>query len=613
MIAGCDCSVCVTAESHNSGTLTIQRAIDEVRVSGGTVCLGPGLYQLGQSPVTVSGAGAVRVRGHGWRTALLYAGDGPAIIVEGSIGVVLEDFAVAVPPVVVLGDRQIGGGPAIALRNDFSVTVQRCQLMQIGDRQRGNAAITLGGYLFDARIRENMLVAASGVAGPAGVVEGRIASLLTVDLAIEDNLLLCPRRGISFARASLHLADTRVARNIVSGCAQGGIVAVGAVMGASRLDIEGNEVIVLGDGIVVGTDGARVSDNDVSALPQASTGDGIALVDGLDPTGIDRAQVLSNRVVGLPGHGIAVRAQLRSAMIKQNVVQAVGGAGIFMESGAAPRVSPSRTTRSSRWAPWPPTAGAAATSQGSGSCTLGGATSRATWSLAWRARPPSPAAVWPSRPSPAPRCASPGTRSWTWAPPANSPETPRAWRSCCRPVAPTWWTMPSAAARRRPATRTRRAGTAFACARWRARCSRWRPMSPWRRGARQCSASSAPGSACSPPRPSTPWARAGTSWSPTEVSRRWRSPPAGPSCSATIGSCTSCPSRSQSPSCARPASYATSNFIAGPNDNDALILIVSPKAFTALGNNTPQKNIRVGTDPANVAPLGAPWDALNVK
>jgi hypothetical protein len=58
---------------------------------------------------------------------------------------------------------------------------------------------------------------------------------------------------------------------------------------------------------------------------------------------------------------------------------------------------------------------------------------------------------------------------------------------------------------------------------------------------------------------------------------------------------------------------ATSNFIAGPNDNDALILIVQPRAFTALGNNTPQKNIRVGTDPANVAPLGAPWDALNVK
>lgn len=32
--AGCDCSVCVTPESHASGALTIQRAIDQVRALG---------------------------------------------------------------------------------------------------------------------------------------------------------------------------------------------------------------------------------------------------------------------------------------------------------------------------------------------------------------------------------------------------------------------------------------------------------------------------------------------------------------------------------------------------------------------------------------------------
>lgn len=67
---GCDCSACVTAESHNGGTLTIQMAIAQVQSTGGKVCLGPGVYQLGTSPVVVANAQSIRLHGHGLRTVL---------------------------------------------------------------------------------------------------------------------------------------------------------------------------------------------------------------------------------------------------------------------------------------------------------------------------------------------------------------------------------------------------------------------------------------------------------------------------------------------------------------------------------------------------------------
>jgi hypothetical protein len=608
---GCDCSVCVTAESHNTGALTIQHAIDQVRASGGTVCLGPGLYQLGQSPLVVNGASAVRLRGHGLRTAILYAGDGPALTVSDSLGVVVEDLALFVPPRIVLGDRQIGGGPAIALRNDFGVTVQRCQLVEIGPRETGRPAVTLGGYLLDARIRENLIAATSGIAGPAGAVEGR-AALVTADLTVEDNLLLCARRGISFGRESLHVADTRVVRNLVSGCTQGGISAVGVVLGGSRLDVEGNEVLVRGDGIVAGTDGARISDNDVSALPQATAGDGIALVDGLDPTGIDRGQVLGNRVVGLPGHGIAVRAQLRSAMIKQNVVQGVGGSGIFMEAGSSAEDLAVENNQILE-------AGVVGTEGGRARDFAGirlvharrgavagnvvaGLARQATLA---RSRIAIHAIACPSLRiagnevadvGPAGEFSGDAAGVEVVLPASRADVLDNAVRrSQTPPSAPnkaSWFGI---------RVRALEGDVLLAAA----------------------DATLAPGRAGILAFLGTRVRVLAVGVDTLGVRGNFVEAHGGVPAVDVLarGAIVLAENRIlhvlQQP---QPVAVvrglrinAASNFIAGPNDNDALILIVPARAFTVLGNNTPQKNIRVGADPTNVAPLGAPWDALNAK
>jgi hypothetical protein len=609
---GCDCSVCVTAESHNSGALTIQHALDQVRVTGGTVCLASGLYQLGQTPLTLNGAGSVRLRGHGWRTMLLYGGDGPAIAVDGCLGVVLEELTVLTPPPIVLGDRRIGGGAAIALRNDFGVTIQRCQLLQLGTRESGSAAITMTGYLLDARVRENVIVAVSGVAGPVPGPEGRPGALLTADVAVEDNLFLCPRRGVSFGRESLHMADTRIARNLVDGCAQGGISAVGAVLGASRLDVEGNELRVRGDGIVVGTDGARIRGNDVAALPGATAGDGIALTDGLDPTGLDRAQLIGNRVVGVPGHGIAVRGQVKSAMIKQNVVQSVGGSGIFMETSSSAETLAVENNQILA-------AGMAASDGGRGRDFAGiravlarradlsgnvvaGLAPEATLA---RSRVAIQAIGCASLRVAGNEVVDVGPRGEfagdaagvdVVVPASRTDVVDNAVRRSQTPPGDadraSWFGIRVRAVEGDAVTVAAdvtlapgRAGLfAFLGTRLRLLAAATETV-----GVRGNFVEAYGGT------PAVDVAvRGAVVFGDNRVLEvlRQRQPAAVVRASRVT---------------------AASNYIAGPNDNDALILIVGPRAFTALGNNTPQKNIRVGTDPANVAALGPPWDALNVK
>src|SRR5262249_10481242 len=111
---GCECTVCVSAESHNQGKLTIQLAIDQVKAAGGgTICLGVGTYNLGESgvPINISGARSLTLRGQGSQTNLIYVGRGPALLVDSSIGVTIEKLTVVTSASE--GDTQ----PAILLAN----------------------------------------------------------------------------------------------------------------------------------------------------------------------------------------------------------------------------------------------------------------------------------------------------------------------------------------------------------------------------------------------------------------------------------------------------------------------------------------------------------------
>jgi hypothetical protein len=339
---GCDCTICVTAESHNKGTLTIQWAIDQVKANGGTICLGAGIYNLGDKPVFINGAQSVRLKGQGWKTMLLYGGSGSAIAIEDSIGVTVEELTVFTPPLIQNGNVSLGGGPGVALQNCLGVTIQRCGLAQVVPQESpmaGGPAIALTGVLMGIILRENWLFSGTGIGNLEK--DGKLESLYTLGLSVQDNFLRCEKKGISLEGFSLHLGETRLSGNFIGGCSQGGIVVKGFVYSevfSSGLNIEGNQISVRGNGIVIGTDGTRICNNNLSASGSGKGGHGILLARGHNPSGIDRCQVLSNRITGVAGHGIALHAKVRSAMIKQNVIEAVGNGGIVMEEGSSAEV-----------------------------------------------------------------------------------------------------------------------------------------------------------------------------------------------------------------------------------------------------------------------------------
>jgi hypothetical protein len=339
---GCDCSVCVTADSHNQGTLTIQHAIDQVKNIGGTVCLGVGIYNLGESAVNIIGAKSLRVRGQGSQTVLTYVGAGTAILIESSTDVTVEQLA------LLTAANAKNASPAVAMHNSSAVTLQRNAMFRVGVNELATATVGLGGVLVGVLIRENFIFGAVGIgrmaiatapglkrmtkAAIAAAAAAPDVALLTADLVIEDNTLECTRRGIGFDGVSIHAFQTRLAGNLIVGCTQAGILMLGWVVAGSGLDIRENEMHVTGAGIVIGTDDARIEGNNIAALQVGQGTDGIILTPGFDKTGLDRCQILGNRILGMAGNGIhIVNGIIRSAMIKNNFIEAVGGGGIVMD------------------------------------------------------------------------------------------------------------------------------------------------------------------------------------------------------------------------------------------------------------------------------------------
>jgi hypothetical protein len=198
-------------------------------------------------------------------------------------------------------------------------------------------------------IRENFIFGAVGIgrfavatapglkrtAKAAAAAASEIA-LLTANLAIQGNTLGCTRRGISFDGVSIHAFQTRLAGNFILGCAQAAINMLGGVVPGSGLEVRENEIHTSGAGIVIGTDDARVESNNVAPTQPGEGTDGIVLTAGFDKTGLDRCQILGNRIVGMAGNGVhIINAILRSAMIKNNVIEAVGGGGIVMDDDSS--------------------------------------------------------------------------------------------------------------------------------------------------------------------------------------------------------------------------------------------------------------------------------------
>lgn len=322
---GCGCAVCVTPKQHNSGTFTVQNAVDQVKkAGGGTVTLCPGSYELDQ-PVRLDGATSLRIQGCGRGSRL--TGAGTAIVVTRSQHITIEDLMITTG----------GDAPAVVLAG----TNQSCRVERLWLKQKEGIALAVTGVQYLLSVRGCTFAAGTGVAAsPAGTDS---KGLLTYGLSIEDNVFSCTTRGIDFGLDTggviQHTGLTTIRGNTVGGCSDTGIVVTGLVPQdvedyAGTLDICGNKVEVTGSGIVTGGR-VRVSDNAVIAASRTAGKRGIVLDAAPPDTPDGVGYVLANTVSGFAGAGITVTAPMRGLIVKHNIVRGAGGGIVVQASGAS--------------------------------------------------------------------------------------------------------------------------------------------------------------------------------------------------------------------------------------------------------------------------------------
>lgn len=308
----CSCTECVTPESHASGQQTIQGAVDRIRATGGTVCLGVGQYVLSE-PVTLADARSVRIRGQGAATLLI--APGTAFEIRGGIALAIEDLALL----------SVGQASAITIRTVIGLCLQRLIVAVLGGNDGRSAAVALAGAVIGATLRDNLLIAPVGVLandpGSAGKAESVMLSAL---LRIEDNAMWCQRQAVSLAGLSAHLMSTRISGNEILGCRQGALTMLGLAAPGASMQVRGNSINVSGPGVTAGVDGLWIVDNELLGAPpserSALDGAGIHLQTGLDPTGADQCQVLANQISGF-GDAVLIESPVASLIVKLNIVQ----------------------------------------------------------------------------------------------------------------------------------------------------------------------------------------------------------------------------------------------------------------------------------------------------
>jgi hypothetical protein len=120
-------------------------------------------------------------------------------------------------------------------------------------------------------------------------------------------------------------------------CSQGGVELTGAALPAASVTIEGNVMQVSGPGVIGGTDGLRIENNQITASPGRVPTDGIRIQQGMDKGPLEGLTITSNQLRGQRGHGISLHHALGKATIQCNTIDNTLGGAVVMgpEASAA--------------------------------------------------------------------------------------------------------------------------------------------------------------------------------------------------------------------------------------------------------------------------------------
>ncbi len=319
----CGCTQCVTPESHASGQLTLQAAVDKVRDTGGTVCLHAGQYVLGE-PVRISAARSLRITGQGLATMI--ACSGAAFIIERSMAIAIDELSIF----------SLGRQSAISVRTVLGLALRKLAVAVFGNADAQGAAVALSGVVAGATIDNNLFIASNGVRALEPPQEEAPGLLVSAVLRIDNNLFWCPGSAVTLAGKVGHAYETRMTGNQVTGCHEVGLSTEGLALPGASVRFSDNNLNLHGPGIRCAVDGAWIEGNKLQATRDGERvlkGAGVELITGLDKNGSKQCQLLANQVSGFPDAGILIDAPVQALIVKLNIIEQCGN-GILMTDAA---------------------------------------------------------------------------------------------------------------------------------------------------------------------------------------------------------------------------------------------------------------------------------------
>jgi hypothetical protein len=335
----CECTVCVSADEHNSGKKTIQAAIAiAMKKGGGKVCLKPGIYMV-QETIKIQDSKSLSLTGHG-NAQLAFAGKGPVILIERCSDVTVEELYIFRAPLEF--DNTPGVGIEIA-NCLLDTTVQDCVINMFALLRTGTAflpgiGISLTGTVVTPHIVRNVIVAGLGI---GNVPDQKAPYVFFTGGDVRENLMVCGVSGISIT--GLGLAMDIKQNWIIAGTM--GIALFGVAYPGGTITIDGNNIYTSGAGISFTTAITTVVNNSITSLapPDPKTEEttalrslasGILVGSPFRALAPEHVKILSNRIAFFRGNGIYFTGFVGSAMVKQNSIFVIGGGAIVNASKA---------------------------------------------------------------------------------------------------------------------------------------------------------------------------------------------------------------------------------------------------------------------------------------
>jgi hypothetical protein len=337
---GCDCTVCVSPDSHNGVTFTLQDAVNKVKgasgTGGGKICLAPGTYNI-KTTVTIDAGNAILISGHG--LALLQAtpdlpNNNPIIMISNSLDIAIEDISLASTPQV--PSTQVV--PGIEIDNSTFVYVRRCAFASSAGGSRMIPAIGLGGQAVNAVLVEGNFF--NGVGIGIGFVTGIDLHPVLNGLTVVGNEMICATAGVwmNGTDSQFRFHEVRFDRNYIQSPLGIALVSKNASL---DLTIERNTFVISGPpgsttaGILCNASQIRILNNEIfgDAKIPGSGGIILGMMDGKLLSRMYGVQVVGNRISGLSGTGIlmANKSVMLEAIISQNQLTNLGQGGIVMD------------------------------------------------------------------------------------------------------------------------------------------------------------------------------------------------------------------------------------------------------------------------------------------